>query len=110
MHNNPHNWPDLAELFQNWWRGETPVGAVLLAIVMAVLRIAYSGGGWRQMLTEAPLCGALTLTAVSALDYLNLPNSLSVAIGGMLGFIGVQQIRRLITGILNARFGASQKD
>ena len=105
MHNNHHNWTDWLELIQGWWRGETPVGAVLLAVVMAILRIAYSGGGWRQMLAEAPLCGALTLTAVSALEYFNLPNSMSVAIGGALGFIGVQQTRRIIFSILNSRFG-----
>ena len=23
MHNDPHFWPDLLELFQSWWRGET---------------------------------------------------------------------------------------
>lgn len=44
MHNDLHTWPDWLELIQSWWRGETSVGAVLLAIVMAILRIAYGGG------------------------------------------------------------------
>lgn len=47
MHNDLHSWPDWLELIQGWWRGETPVGAVLLAIVMAILCIAY-GGGWKS--------------------------------------------------------------
>lgn len=48
MPNNPNNWPDLLELLQSWWRGDTPLGAVLLSVVMAGLRIAYSGGGWKK--------------------------------------------------------------
>ena len=40
MPNNPSNWPDLLELLQSWWRGDTPLGAVLLSVVMAGLRIA----------------------------------------------------------------------
>lgn len=35
MPNNPSNWPDLLELLQSWWRGDTPLGAVLLSVVMA---------------------------------------------------------------------------
>ncbi|EJE5779411.1 phage holin family protein [Escherichia coli] len=45
MHNVPHSWPDLLELLQSWWRGDTPLGAVIMSIVMAGLRIAYFGGG-----------------------------------------------------------------
>lgn len=41
MPTNPSNWPDLLELLQSWWRGDTPLGAVLLSIFMAGLRIAY---------------------------------------------------------------------
>ncbi|HCA4548729.1 TPA: phage holin family protein, partial [Escherichia coli] len=44
MHNDPHSWPDLLELLQSWWRGDTPLGAVIMSIVMAGLRIAYFGG------------------------------------------------------------------
>lgn len=48
MPHNPNTWPDLLELLQSWWRGDTPLGAVIMSIVMAGLRIAYfgSGGGW----------------------------------------------------------------
>lgn len=56
----------MPELVQRGWRGDTPVGAVLIAIVMAGLRIACIGGGWRQMLLEGLLCGTLTLTAAQS--------------------------------------------
>ncbi|QHM71297.1 phage holin, lambda family [Mixta intestinalis] len=105
MHNDLHTWPDWLELIQSWWRGETPVGAVLLAIVMAILRIAYGGGGWKKMVLEGLLCGALTLTVASGLEYLELPRSLAVAIGGGIGFIGVEQFRKIILNIINVRLG-----
>ncbi|MBJ2466118.1 phage holin family protein, partial [Salmonella enterica subsp. enterica serovar Albany] len=45
MPHSPNTWPDWLELFQSWWRGDTPLGAVIMSIVMAGLRIAYFGGG-----------------------------------------------------------------
>ena len=64
MPHNPNTWPDWLELFQSWWRGDTPLGAVIMSIVMAGLRIAYfgGGGGWKRKTLEILLCGALTLT------------------------------------------------
>jgi len=109
MNNDPHSWPDIYELLQSWWRGDTPVGAVLLAVVMAGLRIAYSGGGWKKMLLEGLLCGALTLTAASGLEYLSIPKTLSIGIGGGIGFIGVEQFRKLLLNILAIRFGGNPK-
>jgi lambda family phage holin len=82
---------------------------VLLAVVMAGLRIAYGGGGWKKALLEGLLCGALTLTAASGLEYLSLPKNLSIAIGGSIGFIGVKQISKLVINILNVRFGGNPK-
>ncbi|SUG89106.1 phage holin, lambda family [Salmonella enterica subsp. enterica] len=97
MHNDPHSWPDLIELFQSWWRGDTPLGAVLMSLFMAGLRIAYfgGGGGWKKKTLEILLCGALTLTFSSALEYFGWPKSLSVAIGGGVGLIGVDATREL---------------
>lgn len=33
MPNYPSNWPDLLELLQSWWFGDTPLGALLLSAV-----------------------------------------------------------------------------
>jgi hypothetical protein len=35
MHNDPHSWTEFIELLHSWWRGETPMGAVLLSVAMA---------------------------------------------------------------------------
>lgn len=109
MNNDPHSWPDIIELLHGWWRGDTPLGAVLFSVIMAGLRIAYGGGGWKKMLLEGLLCGALTLTVASGLEYLSIPKNLSVGIGGGIGFIGVEQFRKLIINIINIRFGGNPK-
>lgn len=103
MQTNIHTWAGVWDLLRIWLNGYVPLGGVLLSIVMAVLRIAYSGGGWRRMLLEAPLCGAITLTAVSSLDYFNLPKTLTVAFGGAIGFIVVDQIRAVALRIFGNR-------
>lgn len=95
----------IAELIHSMWIGETPVGAVLMAIFMSVARIAYKGGGWRRMVLEGLLCGALTLTFASAFEYFHLPKTLSVGVGGMVGFIGVDAIRSLAMKFLGKKLG-----
>lgn len=106
MQTNPSSWPDLQELVQSWWRGETPVGAILLAMFMAVLRIAYTGGGWRRMILEGLLCGALTLTVASGLAYLDWPRTATIALGGAVGFIGVDSLRAFALRFISNRIGA----
>ncbi|MDH1086336.1 phage holin, lambda family [Pantoea brenneri] len=105
VQNNPNNWPGMYELVQSWWRGETPVGAILLAMFMAVLRIAYTGGGWRRMILEGLLCGALTLTVASALAYFDWPRTATIAIGGSVGFIGVDSLRTFVLRFIGNRIG-----
>lgn len=110
MHNDPLSWPDLLRLLQSWWRGDTPLGAVLLSVFMAGLRIAYGGGGWKKIALEGPLCGALTLTFASGLEYFDWPRSLAIAIGGGVGFIGVDAIRAFTMKYLGNRFGIGGGD
>lgn len=62
---------------------------------VAILRVAYGRGGYRQMLFEGLLCGCLTLCIVPALDWLSLPPSLATFAGGAMGFMGVDRVRVL---------------
>lgn len=105
MYNESCSWEHIREILYTWYKGDSPTGAVLMAVFMVVLRIAYMGGGWKRMLLEGLLCGALTLTFASALEYLNWPKSLSVAIGGGIGFIGVDTFRALALRFAGKRFG-----
>jgi lambda family phage holin len=86
MHNDPHSWTEFIELLHSWWRGETPMGAVLLSVVMAAMRIAYGGGGWKKML-EGAICGALTLQLYQlliTLTFRSLCRLLSAALWALL--------------------------
>ncbi|HFZ2331079.1 TPA: phage holin, lambda family [Citrobacter freundii] len=112
MHNDPQSWPDFLELFQSWWRGDTPLGAVLMSLIVAGLRVAYFGGNGskKKKALEILLCGALTLTISSALEFLGLPKSLSVGIGGSVGLIGVDAIRSFAMRFIGGRVGGSDNE
>ncbi|WP_440486708.1 phage holin family protein [Salmonella enterica] len=51
------------------------------------------------------LCGALTLTLSSAVDFLGWPMSLSLAIGGGFGLFGVDAIRGFEMMFICVRIG-----
>lgn len=69
---------------------------------------------WRRWWLEAKtleilLCGALTLTFASALEYVGWPKSLSVAIGGGVGLIGVDAIRGAAMRVIGNKFSGSKE-
>ncbi|EPH0680318.1 TPA: phage holin, lambda family [Klebsiella aerogenes] len=105
MPNTPHGWADISEMLASWWRGDVPIGGVVMAIVMAVLRMAYSGSSWKETLFEGLMCGALALTTYSALDYFDVPKALTVGIGGFIGFIGVKKLSAFLSNYVGNRFG-----
>ncbi len=76
-----------------------------MAVVIAVLRAIYDGKEkrWIRILLEALICGGLTLAAASVIAWLDLPESLAIAFGGAMGFLGVIQARRLALRYLNIR-------
>lgn len=89
---NPDNWA----LVFAWLSQHSPVlYAALLSAGMAALRIIYGGGTRRQMLVEGAICGGLTLTIISGLEFFGLPQTLSTFVGGWVGFLGVEKIRAL---------------
>ena len=73
------------------------------------LPIFGGGGGWKRKTLEILLCGALTLTFASALEYVGWPKSLSVAIGGGVGLIGVDAIRGAAMRVIGNKFGGSKE-
>ncbi|WP_425318302.1 phage holin, lambda family [Pseudomonas nitroreducens] len=93
------NMPDKPETWafvSAWLVQHAPVlYAAGLSFVMAAVRIIYGGGTRRQALLEGALCGGLTLTLISALEFFGLPQSLSTFVGGWVGFLGVEKIRAL---------------
>ncbi|HAP0139804.1 TPA: phage holin, lambda family, partial [Escherichia coli] len=65
-------------------------------------------GGWKRKTLEILLCGALTLTFASMLEYWGWPKSLSVAIGGGVGLIGVDAIRGFAMRLIGLRLGVNE--
>lgn len=87
-----------------WLAEHTPVlYAAGLSAVIAVLRVTYAGGTMRQKVLEASMCGTITLAAVSGLSVFGLPTSAGAFVGGLLGFIGVEQARVLALRFLGKK-------
>lgn len=76
-----------------------------LSICTAWLRVMYSGGTRRQRALEAAMCGAISLSLMSAMDWVGVPVSASGFIGGMVGFLGVEKIRMLANAVLSKKVG-----
>lgn len=76
-----------------------------LSAVVAVLRVIYDKGGWKQMALEGALCGLGTLTLASLLAWLKLPESLATFIGGMVGFLGVEKFRDYVNKFVGKKVG-----
>ena len=79
-----------------WLSEQAPViFAATLAFFMAALRIIYGGGSRRRALLEGAICGGLTITMISGMDYFGLPLAMAGFVGGWIGFLGVEKVRDL---------------
>lgn len=86
--------PSLWAAFVAWAAYHHPqLYALGLSVAIAVFRVVYGKGGWRQMALEGVLCGLATLTLVPLLAYLGLPDSMATFVGGAVGFVGVEKLR-----------------
>lgn len=87
-----------------WMALHAPViyGACL-SVIIAILRVIYSGGGLRQQLLEGAMCGALTVAVIGGFELFGLPLSASGFVGGVVGFLGVEQVRSLATKFLGEK-------
>lgn len=71
------------------------VVAVILLVIVAIVRSLKKRGKIDWL--EGVLCGCLTLTIVSALEYLALPIQLSIFVGDIVGFKGTLWVDRMIS-------------
>lgn len=80
---NNQFWAD----FMQWLNTYSAViFAFFLAVFISIFSTAKKHG--RIDWLEALICGGLTVAIASVLSYINLPNQLSVFIGGFIGFKG----------------------
>ncbi|WP_296254716.1 MULTISPECIES: phage holin, lambda family [unclassified Pseudomonas] len=97
---SPEFWAQVWLLLSNpLWQG------AIMAATISLLRVLYDGKeqNRRRVLLEALICGALSLSASSVIEWMAWPSSLSVAAGGAIGFIGVTAIRQLIIRFLGRK-------
>jgi lambda family phage holin len=97
MPDKPDIWVPFVEWLQQHWPA---ISGCTLGGFVAALRVIYDGGTRRQMILESLLCGALTLAVSSVLEWMSLPASLASFVGGAIGLIGVERVRRVAVGHL----------
>ncbi len=76
-----------------------------MAVIISVLRVLYDAKETSKLrvVLEALICGALSLSASSVIEWMAWPSSLSVGAGGAIGFIGVTAIRELIIRLISRK-------
>ncbi len=100
MPEKPDTWAALWVALSNpLWQG------AIMAILISCLRILYDAKetSKRRMIFEALICGGLSLSASSVIEWMEWPSNLSVAAGGAIGFLGVTAIRELVTRFIGRK-------
>lgn len=88
-----------------WITQNVPViYATALSVLISALRIVYRGGSRKVVLLESVLCGGITLAMLSGLSLLGLPQEAAAFVGGMVGLLGVDKVRRLAERFAGIRF------
>ncbi len=99
MPHNPDNWFTMIKHMPPWLSG------VFMAVVIAILRVIYDKQEteWSRMFLEAAICGALTFASGGAVSALGMSEHWHPVIGGFIGFIGVQAVRKLAISFIEKR-------
>lgn len=91
---DPTNWAALWDAVSNSaaWQG------AIMASVIAFLRVLYDGKEtrWTRIGLESIICGLLSFSASSSMGFFGMPESLSITVGGSIGFLGVTTIREYL--------------
>jgi len=104
----PDKTPGLLAMFIEWATLHQPaIYGFALSLVTAWLRVMSSGGTKRQRAIEAAMCGALSLSLMSAMEWFGVPTSASGFIGGSVGFLGVEKIKEIANIVLSKKVGSN---
>ncbi|AYA40375.1 phage holin, lambda family [Xenorhabdus nematophila] len=102
MKEHPDLWADVFSGLRNSW---PQISGSILAIMICYGRLIYDGVERKNRWVEPLLCGALSWGFSSALELFGIPGSVSPALGGAVGFIGVEKIREFAIRAINKRLG-----
>ncbi|MEK9499014.1 phage holin, lambda family [Photorhabdus sp. P32] len=107
MDKQPDLWADLLNGLRNLW---PQISGSLLAVLICYGRLIYDGVERRKRRVEPLLCGALSWGVSSGLELFGIPSSVSPALGGAIGFIGVEKLREFALRAINKRLGDKSHD
>ncbi|MBE8597892.1 phage holin, lambda family [Xenorhabdus sp. BG5] len=102
MKENPDLWADLLNGLKNSW---PQISGSVLAIAICYGRLIYDGVERKNRWVEALLCGALSWSVSSGLEMFGIPINFAPAIGGAVGFIGVEKSASLLFAPLTNGWG-----
>lgn len=99
MSDQPQDWMAIFDKIPPW------AGGVIMALVVSVLRIIYDREETSavRMVSEAMICGALTLAIGSGVEAAGLGNGWHLFIGGLVGALGSQFVRTIAKSIISKK-------
>ncbi|QXF35984.1 MULTISPECIES: phage holin, lambda family [Photorhabdus] len=107
MSKQPDLWADLLNGLKNSW---PQISGSLLAVLICYGRLIYDGVERKKRWVEPLLCGGLSWGVSSGLELFGIPGSVSPALGGAIGFIGVEKLREFALRAINKRLGDKSHD
>lgn len=94
-------WRDLitAITSSNVWLGG------IMAVLMTYFRNLYDDEqkSTRKQIAECIISGGITLSITTILDVFNMPSTVSICVGGAVGLLGVDHIRKLMKDYLSKK-------
>lgn len=92
---DPSTW---AAMWLAWESVSATSKGALMAVVIAFLRVMYDDQETSRVrvMLECLLCGAITLCSASVIEWMNLPDSMVIAVGGTIGGLGMTVFRSIV--------------
>lgn len=99
----PNKTPDFILSILIWLRDATVLHAGLMAFALSYMRAMYDEHEkrWQRRLLEAMICACLATSSWGLIKLLEWPDVMAVAVGGFIGYLGVDKLRELILIKLN---------
>lgn len=101
----PNKDPTFIQMIYTAIIGNNIIQGAIMSSVIAILRILYDEKKTRptRIILEALICGTLALCVTGIIEFLDLPDSAAITLGGAIGFIGTTALRDLILKSINRK-------
>lgn len=94
----PHKTSDFIMSVLIWLRDATVIHAGLMAFALSYMRAMYDEREkrYQRRLLEAMICACLATSSWGLIKLLEWPDVMAVAVGGFIGYLGVDKLREII--------------